>query len=320
MKKSLKTGVAALLCLSALALSSCATVSTAGFTQNWYANNKLTQIVSGTNEKLVYDVAFSADETGNESYSVSYEPGTYTVQLSAEPDYRGKTAYKLTSVLEISGEYTREGESKPFSDKVESEYYFRSAKDSLNPVYSKKQVRSTSPVAEKANSLDEAVKSYDYVVECSYADGLKSMDVTYTDNLDDANSTEYTKKLKSSYQIIDNEGLLFAVRGLSSSTALSVFNPYTGELDTTGVSFATEASERTYTFAVGENEEAVHTLSAYAVNIGLIDTMSGKVHSAVYASADATGYRNVMLQLTSPLNYSLGSLVYTLKSATFANT
>lgn len=317
MKKTIKAGAAALLCASVFALSSCSSAATVAFNQNWYANNTLNDAKLETSETLVYDVSFS-DTGENESYSVHYDDGTYTVRLSVEPNYRGKNAYKLTTTLELSGEYSRGEEKKAFSDKLESECYFRSAKDALSPVYSKKQVLSTSPLAESADSLDQAVKTYDYVVECTYADDGKSVDVTYTDRAAPDNSKEYTRKLKSSYTIVDNECLLFAIRGLNSSAYLSVFNPYTGALETVGASFATQASDKTYAFAMDGNEEKGHTMSAYSVNIGLTGTqLTGKIRTAVYAAASAHEYRNVLLQLTTPLTYSLGALEYKLKSASF---
>lgn len=317
MKKSFKAGAAALLCASVFALSSCSSAATVAFNQNWYSNNTLSDAKLETSETLVYDVSFS-DTGKNESYSVHYNDGTYTVQLSVEPNYRGKNAYKLTTALEISGEYSRGEEKKPFSDKLESECYFRSAKDSLNPVYSKKQVLSTSPLAESADSLDKAVKTYDYVVECNYADDGKSVDVAYTDNADQTNSKSYTQKLKSPYTIVDNESLLFAIRGLSSSANLSVFNPYTGALETVGAAFSSQASDKTYAFSMDGNEEKAHTMSAYSVNIGLSGTqLTGKIRTAVYAATSAREYRNVLLQLTTPLTYSLGALEYKLKSASF---
>lgn len=316
MKKTIKIGVAALLCVSAFALSSCGSSAAVGFTQNWYANYALLDAKLETSETLVYEVSYN-NTNKNESYSVSYNPGTYTVQLSVEPNYQGKNAYKLVSVLEISGEYTCGDDSQSFTDRIESESYFRSAKDYLTPVYSKKAVRSTSPVAESASSLAEAIKTYDYTVKCSYADNGGNVEVTYTDNVTADNSTKYTQKIKTSYTLVDNEALLFSLRGLSSSSYLAVFDPYQHETKSVSASFSSETTDRTYTFALGENEAKEHTMPTYTVNLSLVSTLNGKTQTAIYAAQSATGYRNVMLQLTSPLSYSLGSLVYVLKSATF---
>lgn len=304
------------MCASVFALSACGSTATATkFTQNWYMNNELGDVKSQTNERLVYEVSYAQANTPNEYYSVNYATGTYTAELSAEPNYRGKNAYKLISVLEISGTYSCKDERLNFTDRVESEVYFRSAKDSLAPVYSKKTVHSTSPRAEKATSLAEAVVVYDYVTECTYNDAHTNVDVVYTDNVSAEKSASYSKKIKASYPLVDNEELMFSIRGLSGSANLSCFDPYTRETETLAASFSSEPGERKYTF-VKNGEEAEYTVNSYAVSFGRVATLAGKTQSAIYA-ATASGYRNVMLQLTSPLSYSLGALTYTLKTADF---
>ncbi|MBP5242435.1 MAG: hypothetical protein J6Z36_01950 [Clostridia bacterium] len=328
MKKIVKTGVAALCLASISLLTACSSSSTAsdGISAGWYKDTSLVSVISETYEQLQYEVKFLENSGKNKNYSVSYTPGSYTVTLK-NVNYEGEAAYELTSTLEISGVYTVNGETKDFSDFVESVCYFRPAAKMLSPMYSKKTVKSTSPIAEEPSSLAEAVASYDYEVTCDYnADGSR-VTVAYLDNIDESkNATKEYKISAGSYFLLDNEELLFAIRGmdLSGSHSVYVFNPYTHVRDTIEISPSTSAASK-YSFIdqdAGETEATEHEIPVHTVVFGISSsTLTGTYQAAIYANAidGKNVYRNVMLYLENPIAYHLGSLTYTLKSANFTD-
>ena len=325
-KKILFGGIAALSCAALVGLTSCTTVATASLVPNWYQNTTLTTSISDTREVLTYAVSY--EKGSNETYTVEYQPGVYTVTLENDT-YNGESVYKLTSSLEISGTYTMGSDSLDFTDSVRSLCYFRDVSRSLYPLYSEKSVRSTSPRTDAPASLDEAVQVYDYTMAVTYSTDGKSATSVYTDSVSGQTQThEYS--LRNNATVLDNESLLFAARGLTLSVGgkaeVYVLNPYTQTQETTAINLNAQTTEASFTFLdvdAGETEAAEHKLTANTMVFSRNTTLTGGMLTAKYAAAPTLGgenpYRCVMLELNDPLSYGMGSLVYRLTEADFTD-
>jgi hypothetical protein len=321
MKKIIKTAAAALALTACLlpALASCSTYSSS-FSNAWYktADSKR---YNDTGETLEYEVTFTKGT--NTSYSVDYQTGSYTLEFKNE-QRDGNSVYSLTSKLSIGGTFTVNGESKEFTDEVSSVCYFFNASQAMQPIYSEKKVRSTSPASLTATTLAEAYTEYDYTVTCDYNEKCTAVTYAYTDNLNSANSKSDTVSLSDSYTTLDNEELFFALRGLSlsdsSSESIYVFNPYTAKQDLlTVASGSTE--KRSLSFVMGDAEAQEYEIDCRSMVVTRNATMTGTSIGAYYATnnteTSVNDFRHVMLQMISPLSYKLGTLTYTLTKANF---
>lgn len=325
-KKILLGGVAALSCAALIGLTSCTTVSITTLVPNWYENTTLTSSISDTKETLVYEVSYQ--KGSNSNYSVEYQPGTYTVTLQNDT-YNGESVYKLTSSLTVSGTYAMGSESLDFSDSVESVCYFRDVSRSLYPLYSEKTVRSTSPLTDDPASLEEAVRQYNYSVTVTYSTEDNGAVSVYKDlSTNETQTHEYS--LRDNMTVLDNETLLFAARGLSLSVGgsanLYVVNPYTQTQEVIAVNLTAQTANAAYTFIdvdAGETEATEHKITANTLVFSRDTTLTGGMLTARYAAAPALGgenpYRCVMLEMSDPLSYNMGSLVYRLTKADFTD-
>ncbi|MBO4990187.1 MAG: hypothetical protein J6D37_07650 [Clostridia bacterium] len=318
MKKKIVLSALAL-SLAGVALVGCGTPSLS-LTANWYRDTSISTAISGTSEQLVYSVSYQ-EGAGNEHYAVSYEIGTYTVSL-INTFYEWKDGsgakeevYRLTSRLDISGKYTMNGTEVPFTDFVDSVCYLRTIPGGLAPVYSEKKVHSTSPSSLSPSSPENMCTVFDYETSVSYArDGsvatVKKTDLT-------TSKTEETE-VKLPARLFDNEELLFLGRAINftSSLRVSCLNANSAKVEPVLFS-AVSAQESDFTFNGTKHEK----VSCTTVGLSLDSEFSGASQVLTYANRveGANTYRNVLLSMEVPLSYRLGSLVYTLESATFTD-
>lgn len=318
MKKKIVLSALAL-SLAGVALVGCGTPSLS-LTANWYRDTSISTAVSGTNEQLVYSVSYK-EGTGNGHYSVSYEAGTYTVSL-INTFYEWKDGsgakeevYRLTSKLDISGKYTMNGTDVPFTDSVLSVCYFRTIPGGLAPVYSTKKVHSTSPSSLSPSSPESMCTVFDYETSVSYARDGSAATVKKTDLT--TNKTEETE-VKLPTRLFDNEQLLFFGRAINftSSLRVSSLNANSAKVDPVLFS-AVSTQESDFTFNGTKHEK----VSCTTVGLSLESEFSGAPQVLTYANRveGANTYRNVLLSMETPLSYRLGTLVYTLESATFTD-
>lgn len=321
--------------LSAVLFASCSTSMSTNFSANWYENTGNNTVAPGTNETLVYNVEKKADSGLNSSYSVEYQKGTYTTTLSTEQraNEDGKTElfYSYQTKLEISVQFLFGAEvSEVFNDVLTSKVLFRSTQLGLQPIYSEKEVYSHSPINIAPSSLEGCYAEYHYKVVTEYRDKCTAGTATLTD-LSEENGTVQTTNFSISddYSYIDNEELLFAIRGMSLTTSeqLLVYNASTESVQTVKVVPAEEADDEFEFEVLDENESGSaednnkRTITYRPVSIAINATNPGATQTAYYAktvAATNNTWRNVMLKLETPISYNLGTLVYTLKSASFA--
>ena len=311
------------------------------FTANWYRNTALGGSVGDTLEELTYEVTFTPAEDTSGGLSVEYDTGSYTTKLinSNLPlaDGSTKEGYIYTTKLTISGRYLLAGKaSETFTDSVKSTVCFLPVSYGLQPVKSKKEVVSTSPETSSPASLEDAFRTYHYTYDVSYDAGLTTATAVYTDLTEykteegetvrrDPETREYDITGDTTY--LDNEQILFALRGLNLSSAAATFrtiNQVMGivaEVSTSANSSAASSVKENVDFTM--NGEAVkQEIDAVEVPLTYLTTPSGQSQTLVYAAttdANSNTYRNVLLRMEVPVLQSLGTLVYTLKEATFAD-
>lgn len=329
--KAILAGVSAAILGGAVFFSGCSG-STMTFEANWYGNTSITTSISGTEETLTYSVTHSG--SGNKYYSVSYGESTYTVNLTnATYSYgdgtQSENAYLLTGTLRMNVTYTVGEKSESYADEVTSKVYFSTVDNALRPMYSYKEFSCHSPTTEAPASYAEAVKYYHYSFETKYDSSLSTATLSYKKLSDDesslSDSTADYNISSSSYTYLDNEELLFAIRGMtvssSSSSVVRVLNASRSIVQEIKIT-NNGSSTGVYKFDMGDGvPEDGYSITANEITILANTVQSGNAQTAYYAvaSSDGNTYRGVMLSLSSDLPYSLGTLTYTLEKASFTS-
>lgn len=316
---------------------------------NWYIQTGYKGIqsyfVDNDHETLVYEV--TADTKSNGYYKVEYENGVYTTDFyateytwddeSVPEEKRTEIVYCYKTEFTISGKFVMGENVKEFTDSVKSECYFRSAYKNLQPVYSKQEIKSTSPAAYRPANLEGAYKEYDVVYENLYNYACTSVTSKKTGGEETTEKT-YGKLNKTSNTLFDNSSLYIAVRSMKLSDSLSqsidLFNAASGGISTiklagSGAEIEKEelakissalAAKDLY-LPVTKDEEGNDIedkgVSTVAVSISYDGgDMSGTTQRVWYAAlndADNNAARCTMLKLEMPLPFSLGTLNYSLK-------
>ena len=325
-----KIRLAGLLLLAPLTLlSACSGGTPLSFTANWYRNTALGSSVNDTLEELTYEVSFTPAENDS-SFSVEYDTGSYTTRLInaniALSDGSTKEGYIYTTELTISGRYRLGSEvSEDFSDRVSSSVSFLPVTDGLKPVKSEKEVLSTSPIVSLPETLEGAIETYHYTYDVSYDAALTTATAVYTDlnaETPAPETREYAIDGTTTY--LDNEQILFALRGLSLSSVatfrtvnsvMGIVTEVSTGTSTTGPTSLKESVDFTMDGTAVKTE-----IDAVQVPIIYQSTPSGQQQDLVYAATTDTNnntYRNVLLRMEVPVLQSLGTLVYRLKEAAF---
>ncbi len=318
MKKKRLIGLALLAPLALLA--GCGGTATVGFSPNWFYDNTVENI-TGKSEKLEYEVSFRPGQT--EGISVSYDPGTYTTELTAETldqNGTGIQVYRLHTEYAITGEYRNGVLTAAIDDSMQSDVWFTPARDGLRPIKSEKSVRATVPYAR-----DTAVwyTTYEFTYDVSYTADLS--EATYTLDITAPESAKSKKtdtvKLGFSETFLDNEQLVLALRGMNlSSSSLTPFvtlDPQTRK--PVHVNLSSESVSTSVSYDNG-SEHVEGTIDAVNVTVSYDMAQPGPARTFVYAARtdDASKkHRSVLLRFQNTVMYNLGVMTYTLKKATF---
>ncbi len=313
--KKLTLALAALLSVTTLAACTDSDKKIA-FNNYW----ELDATTSGNvNETLVYDVTFEKG-TGLDglAYALSYGKGSYTTTLKA---IENSKQYIYTTELNIPVTYTfGESERATFTDTVKSEVVFYNAANLLRPVSSEKTIVSHTPVSTIASptKLSECYTAYDYTVSTAYkADNKADATITYrkTEDIEAATEPYSFTYGKGDYSYLDNEQLLLSLRAVPNDTtsgSVKSFDVANDSMRKVKFSFGEETGKKFEVFGKDINYREA-SLQYSSATPGA--TQTAKI--AALTSAQSNTYRNVILELTTPLSYSLGSLVYDLKSYQF---
>ena len=278
-------------------------------------------------EQLTYQVTTdNSDAASTNSYSVNYN-GTYTTKLEKD----GENRYVYTTELSVTAVYDYgTGKSPELKDSVKSTVVFQNAANALKPVYSEKEIVSHSPVNGVVNASTDfnGLKTHSKF-EVDYSNNqssvynlLKAEDEQGYKTTDEI---EIREKDAKKFSYLDNEQLLFALRGINPTTTTSptllVYAPYSGVVQQIKTTIGSLAVASDFTFqSVDTGAEVKADISYYPITLTINAKNSGATHTAWITKTtnpNNNEYRNVMLKYEAPISYHLGKLVYTLTQADF---
>ena len=180
--------------------------------------------------------------------------------------------------------------------------------------------------AASATAIEDCYEQFHYSTKVTYNEDCTSGTTTVTQHL----TTGETKTKDSSFEIdqgkfsfLDNEQILFALRGMRNSTTsakVNVYNPFVLSVQKVAVTVNSDVSESFSFYKNGSAEKESFTITYRPVQFVLDEKNPGATQTAWIAKAiDASKntHRNVMLQLETPLSYGLGTLVYKLNSVSY---
>lgn len=330
-----------------------AVATTANWNVRTSASNESSyyQYWKSNKEVCSYSVALTAGT--NSTYSVEYDDGaTYSTEfymLSSDWNYNASTVpeelrsektapvYVYKTTLITSGRYvlSSSGTGTPFNDSTETVCYFRTAGDYLIPVYSKQIIKNTSPNTLSATSIADMCVTLEATYETYYnADGTKAV-VSETKN-SKTTKTEVELDDGNGYSTFDNSQLRMAMRSLTAtSDSTYVFNalvPQNGSLTTCQatcgeatalssedteqaqiIAALDKAAESSYIF-LETSDEISYRYSG--IELAVVAKLQGTTSSYWYStveSNDINATKAVLLRMSTPLSFNLGTLVYTLK-------
>ncbi len=308
--------------VSAIALTLCAATFTAcagtsekvTFKEYWLEDANVTPAT--VLETLEYDVTFkkAAGLNDGEGYTVDYKNGVYTTKLTLN-----EGVYRYETSLTIDVTYTVGEKSVTKNDSILSWVEFKKTAK-LQPIKSHKEIINHSPT-NGGSTIDTCFAASDYTVETAYNEnglGGKSKIVNNATKV----SQESTFTVEDKYTCLDNEQLLFALRGLSQTTAtasVSVYAPFSGVVQPISFTYSSLKKGTEFTFQKGETQ-VKQVVNYYPVSVQINAQLPGATQTVWIAETTNTqsnAFRNVMLQLETPLSYNLGTLIYKLKSANF---
>lgn len=278
-------------------------------------------------ECLTYKVTTDTSTAGSATYySVDYN-GTYTTVLEKNADNN----YVYTTTLTVSAVYDyKTGKSPVLEDSITSKVVFQNSANALKPLSSEKEIISHSPINAQIGAETDfnAWKTHCKVVVDYNANQSTLYNLAKAETDDGYKTTdkiEVDEKDGKKYSQLDNEQLLFALRGINPTTTTSptllVYSPFTETVQQIKASIGTLAVAEDFTFhSVDEDKEIKDSISYYPITLSINAKNTGGSHIAWIAKttdANNNKYRNVMLKYQAPIAYSLGTLVYTLTSADF---
>lgn len=289
-----------------------------------YWNENVSSGYVEIDETLTYNVTFDKEDyTPLVNYTLDYSNGVYTTHLVGAK-VNGELIYTYTTEFSIDVKFTLNNQSETFTDTMTSEVIFKSA--GLQPISSKKEFKSHSPKNGETATLDQCYDEYHYTVEISYEDSTSGKVVKMNNKLgtnDDNpenNSFEIDQK---KFTYLDNEQLLFALRGMRATTTsakVNVYSPFVNAIQKVSISFAADET-RTEKFSRNGEAEKEETLTVRPASVVLDERNPGETQKVLVAKhSEASGInqnRNVLVYWETPLSYNLGALKYDLKDMTY---
>lgn len=333
MKKFRLAGLTLLMPLTLLC--ACGGLTPVSFEANWYRNTANKENITGTHERLEYEVTFEAAEN---DFTVSYDKSAYVTTLDDTnsitlSDGTVKTGYVYTTSLTLTGRYSLNGTAgEDFTDSYTSTVYFLHAGEGLKPVKSELHAHSTAPRTSAPGSLEEALVVSDYSVTVDYSADLSSAKVTTagtqktgtTEPFDIGGEKQINIDNNGTY--LDNEQLLFALRGMNLATSATIrsYDSVGGSVRSVSVGAATanDYTPPSGTTLTLDGTPRTEAIPAYSVSFIYEGVNAGATRTLTYArtaSADNNTFRNVLLAMDVPVMQNLGTLRYRLVNAQFAN-
>lgn len=266
---------------------------------------------------------------------------------ASEDTVTEEPVYVYETEMYISGVYKAEdGTKSEFDDEISSICMYRTAGNNLQPVYSKQIVKNTTPAALSAGTVEGAFIKVDAEYETYYnydctAAYVKTLDNS-TNNEEDKN-TEKTINLKDKrkYSTFDNSQLRAAIRAFTmTESATRTFNvvlPQDGSVQTVTASIAAPAElnpdadgEKQIIDALdacqpddyiffdrkqGTDNELNYRYNA--LQLAISANLQGATPTLWYTTVenqDVNTTRSVLIRMSTPVAFGMGTLVYELKS------
>ena len=270
-------------------------------------------------ETLVYDVAFEANATNATDYTLDYK-GTYTTNL-ATVIQNGETTYVYETALAVTATYNFKGVKSEHQDVVLSKVQFRGATGALVPIRSEKYVKSTSPTTGSHVNVTQCFQEFHYTVVNDYA--AKTSVVTDCDKDGKAlpataETKNFTFEDSDKYNVIDNEQLFIALRAVPDTVttgSLLCYSPFANL--TQKIDFTFAAAEGAKLPFIDGTEKQINyrpvTITLDQKNPGTSQT----AWIATMVNSHNNSNHNVLLRLETPIAYDLGTMVYSLKTASY---
>ena len=322
MKKTFSKTLATLF-LCATCLTACAGQNQkVSFSDYWRVDATSKQNVT---ETLEYEVKYESNNIAS-AYKLDYTNGKYVTELSSATEADGRKVYVYKTELTITATYVFNGEVAECKDSVKTEVKFEQG-SVLRPIYSRKEIKSTSPtesLSAEPTQLSQCFNEYDYTIETTYTGNSGAGNCKITLNGENPTTREDSFALDTEkYTYLDNEQLLFAIRGMRASASVSstfmVYSPFARNGQKIKATFSAKAGTE-FSF-LRDGAPVKETIEYFPTSLVLDSKNPGATQTAWYAATtnpqDNT-YRNVMLRLETPVSYNHGTLIYTLKSANFA--
>lgn len=308
-KKSLFSTLTALLCV--FTLTACSAESSTAFTYVWNPTQDKT-VLPGTYERYEYDVELK--EGTNEHYSVSYEEGKYVTWLRVNPENSTQYIYTTSFNAKVSYQFG-EQTSEVFEDSIETEVIL-DGNNNLRPISSKKTVRATSPTAITPQSLAECYNRFHYEITTTYS-GKKGT-FTRTNLLEGSTLKNATKTFTASgdHTYIDNEQLYLCMRANTETSmqSLRYFNTSAKVVQTLNISKEASGTAE-FTFPLNDVEETA-SLDYIDYLVSISADNPGASQTVRVVNGKQNKYRRMILSISTPLSYHLGTIVFTLQNAT----
>lgn len=323
------------------------------FTERWLNNREVAEYSISFTEGYngTYTLNYGDDGVFKTEFGMTYYDWSAQKDLPDGYAPAGTTkelVYFYITEMSISGEFKVGENVKAFKDSVSTVCYYRLAGDNLQPVYSQQVIKNTAPNTLNAPILEAAYIEIDGVYTTYYkADCTKATVVHKNNRLTSDDTTTIETGLTSSegYSVFDNSQLRAAVRAFNiSSSATHTFNvlvPQNGAMQsvhatcTAPVALNKEdegqmqiikaldecsANHPDYLFfdkSAGEEEKA-YRFNAVSMGINTsTNNMTGASPTFWYSTVENSEINStkcVLLRMSTPISFGLGTLNYTLKS------
>lgn len=324
------------------------------FAERWLGMKEVAQykisMTKGNNG--TYSVSYNDGGTYSTEFGMTYFDWTSISSLpdgyapEKQEDSR-HLAYFYKTTLSVTGQYALDkGDDKyEFEDSVTTICYFRTAGDNLQPLYSRQDIKNVAPNTLNAPILAAAYVKIDSVYETFYNYSCTEATVVHTNNLltEDKTSTQKVSLTSDpDYSVFDNSQLRVAVRSftLSGNHTFNVLTPQNGAMQEVIAACASpvelnaedeeqkgmidaldkcSAENPDYIFFdKGEGENAKnYRYTAVDLGINVNTPMSGpsvKYWYATVENAEINTTKSVLLKMSTPLSFGLGTINYTLSS------
>lgn len=278
-------------------------------------------------EQAEYIVTSKPSESGYSNYKVDYTGNfTTTLEYSAtENIYTFATKLEVTAIFAL-GETTKE-----LKDTATAWVKFDGEGNALRPLSSYKKMLCHTPLNGTFESVETCYATVDYEYSADYEKNELKGNCKITNNrneeidMDLSNTFDFLKN----YTFIDNEQILIAVRGFAADTVsatVSTYSAFAESMQKVKFSFtdADENASETFNYTLisadGTENTATKNVLCRTAKISLDQKNPGATQIVKFAktkNASDNDYRNLILQITTPLAYNMGEIYYTLKTVSY---